>query len=419
MTSSNIKGKPVAIVLGGTNPHKGLIKKLKLRGYHTLLIDYLPNPPAASSCDEHIQESTLDKEKVLEICKDRKADLVIASCVDQANFTACFVSEKLDLPRPYSSRLASLIGNKVSMKQKMAHEGIPTAPFSIVKKGEKPNLKHLEFPLVVKPSDTNGSKGVRKVENVGELNQALPVAIELSRENEAIVERFIEGEEIGIDCFIDHQEAHVLSTHKKRKPFLKDGSVIFSIGSISPAPLTGDQYALIADVANKIGKAFELKNTPLLIQAIINKDVINVVEFAPRIGGGLNFRKIELFAGFDILNASIDSFLNLPVTVNTAKPDFFYSENHLYTCEGVFGEIVGFEALVESGVVEEFYPNKTKGAQIFPGNASKDRAGSYIVKGATIEEIKEKISLVMQHVVVMDINGQKLDYSHDYSELIL
>jgi biotin carboxylase len=419
MTLNNINVKPVAIVLGGTNPHKGLIKKLKLRGYYTLLIDYLPNPPAASESDEHIQESTLDTEKVLKICQERKANLVIASCVDQANITASFVSEKLDLPRPYSSKLASMIGNKISMKQKMYHHGIPTANFVTVKKGEKANIKDLEFPLVVKPSDTNGSKGVRKVENVNELNIALPVAVELSREKEAIIERFIEGDEIGIDCFIDHQEAHVLSTHKKRKPFLKDGSVIFSIGSISPPPLTVSQNAQIAEVANKIANAFGFKNTPLLIQAIINEDEINVVEFAPRIGGGLNFRKIELFTGFDILNASIDSFLNLPVTVKTRKPDFYYSENHLYTCEGIFGEIIGFEALVESGVVEEFYLNKTKGSKIFPGNASKDRAGSYIVKGATIGEIKEKIKLVMQHVVVIDINGQKLDYSYDYSNLIL
>ena len=60
----NAQNKPVAIVLGGTNPHVTLINKLKARGYYTVLVDYLPNPPASKVADEHIQESTLDKEVV-------------------------------------------------------------------------------------------------------------------------------------------------------------------------------------------------------------------------------------------------------------------------------------------------------------------------------------------------------------------
>ena len=54
--------KKNALVLGGTVPHISLIKKLKERGYHTILVDFLSNPPAKTFADEHIQESTLDKE---------------------------------------------------------------------------------------------------------------------------------------------------------------------------------------------------------------------------------------------------------------------------------------------------------------------------------------------------------------------
>ena len=68
--------KPVAIVLGGTNPHVTLVEKLKKRGYYTVLIDYLPNPPAAQVADEHLQESTLDKELVAKIAREKHAAMI-------------------------------------------------------------------------------------------------------------------------------------------------------------------------------------------------------------------------------------------------------------------------------------------------------------------------------------------------------
>jgi len=104
--------KLVAIVLGGTYPHKSLINNLKLRGYYTILIDYYAFPPAKVDADEHIQESTLDKGKVLEIAKKRNASLVISTCIDHANVTACYVAEELNLPAPYSYEIALTVTNK-------------------------------------------------------------------------------------------------------------------------------------------------------------------------------------------------------------------------------------------------------------------------------------------------------------------
>ena len=89
--------KLIAIVLGGTLPHCELVRNLQGRGYYVILIDYLEAPPASSVADEHVQESTLDKELVLHIARKREASLVISTCIDQANVTACYVMEKLGL----------------------------------------------------------------------------------------------------------------------------------------------------------------------------------------------------------------------------------------------------------------------------------------------------------------------------------
>lgn len=410
--------KPVAIVLGGTNPHRALIENLQNRGYYTILVDYLENPPARDAADEHVRESTLDKEIVLQVAKKRNASLVIATCIDQANVTACYVGEKLSLPIPYSHKTALDISDKTTMKQGMISGNIPTSKFIVVKKGEKPDVEDLKFPLVVKPSDSNGSKGVRKANTAEELTQYLTDALSISRNNKAIVEEFVDGDEVGIDCFVSDGKAHVITMHKKRKPYLKDGSVIFSIGSISPPDISEMAKRSIKLIANQIAKVFSLKNTPLLIQAIVNEVDVNVVEFAPRIGGGLNFRKIKLFAGFDIVDAAIDSFLGNKVKPVYVQPGFYYSENHIYTEPGVFGEIQGFKELIKGKVVVDFYPNKTKGMIMHSDRASRDRAASFIVKSNSLESIIDKVKFVIKSIKVLDTKGRELRLLECYDDLL-
>lgn len=411
--------KPIAIVLGGTNPHKALIDKLKSRGYYTVLVDYLDEPPAKKSADVHIKESTLDTEKVLAIALEIKADLVIATCVDQANIVACYVAEKLNLPSPYSFETAKCIGNKVTMKRRMKRAGIPTSEFIEIDNLDNLKLDILRFPLVVKPSDTNGSKGVRKSDNVEELNGYLNEALKLSRNGIAIVEEFVQGDEIGVDCFIINGEAHIITMHKKRKPLANDETVIYSIGSISPPGISTFVEKRILEIANKIANEFNLINSPLLMQLIVNDMNVNVIEFAPRIGGGLNFRKIELFAGFDILSASIDSYYNRPAELNKCNIEFLYSENHIYVESGVFGRIEGIEILIENGTIVEFYQNKVKGMKVISGNASKDRIGSFIVKGGDIEEVKKKIAEVYSSIKIYSEDSKLMEYSCDYRNLLL
>lgn len=411
--------KPVAIVLGGTNPHKALIENLKDRGYYTILIDYFENPPAKEVADKHIKESTLDQEIVLGIAKEEKASLVISTCIDQANVTACYVGEKLGLPIPYSYDIAKEISDKGIMKQVMKENNIPSSNYISLREDQVYSVEHLKYPLVVKPTDSNGSKGVRRVENKTELDNYLNKAFAISRNKKAIIEEFIEGDEIGVDCFIDDSKAHIITMHKKRKPKINNDSVIFSIGSISPPNISNEVLNKIQEIANQIAEIFILKNTPLLIQLIVNKYDIKVVEFAPRIGGGLNFYKIKLFSGFDMLDAAIDSFLNVSVVPQYSKPNCFYSENHIYTESGIFGKIVGFRELIEDKTIIAFYPNKTKGMQILPGKASKDRAASFIVKANTVDEIKEKINIALSRIKVFDINGNELSFIDNYKDLLL
>lgn len=150
--------KPIAIVLGGTSPHVLLVDKLHERGYYVLLVDYLPNPPAKKVADEHIQASTLDKERVLAIAKERKANLVISTCIDQANSVCCYVAERLNLPHPYSYETSLYVTNKGLMKDRMKEFDVPSSSFVLTKDVNGVNWNDVHFPCVVKPVANCGTR---------------------------------------------------------------------------------------------------------------------------------------------------------------------------------------------------------------------------------------------------------------------
>lgn len=408
-----------AIILGGTIPHKELIRQLNRRGYFTILVDYFNNPPAAIDANKHIKESCLDKSIILEIAKNENADLVIAACIDQALCVACYVAEKLNLPRPFSYQTALEVTNKSFMKKKLIENNISTSRFEIINYIDLDFGFDLKYPLVVKPVDANSSKGVQKISKKEDLLNAVNNAFNLSNDKKVIIEEFVEGKEIGVDCFITNSDIEIIMLHQKRKPQDFDNNVMYSIGSISPPLISDLAFHRIKLIVKSIAKAFNLANTPLLLQVIVNADDVSVIEFSPRIGGGLNFSKILKYTKFDILNAAIDSYLNIPVIPIYTQPNFYFSENHIFAKESIYSHTEGYEELLKSEIIEEFRFNKNSGDAITNELVSGNRILSFVVKGKSTDEVKEKISTVLDTIKIFDINNNSILRKELYIDLYL
>jgi biotin carboxylase len=402
-----MQNKNVAIVLGGTYPHKELILKLKGRGYYTILVDYYENPIAKYAADKHIRVSTLDKDKVLEISRDNRADIVISTCIDQANVTACYVAKKLGLSMPYSYDIAVNVTNKVLMKKIMHENNIPTANYYHINKIDDYNDVSLTFPIIIKPADNNSSKGVRKINaNDKNIMKYMETALAFSRNGEVIIEEYKEGKEIGIDCIIKDSEAHIIMTRERRKIHSNNDAVQQIYGSFWPGNISEKNIKNLETIAQKITEAFHLDNTPLMIQAVINEDEINIIEFAPRIGGAENYRIIKMLTGYDIIDAAIDSFLNYPISLNCNSSDGFISDNYIYARPKYFGNLVVNDSVKH--IIEYYNIYKHKGAEIGAEISSNNRVGVFTVKSDTTEGLYDKINLVLKNIEVYDIDGNPI-----------
>lgn len=397
-----------AFVLGGTVPHIELINKLKARGYHVTLIDYYDNPPAKAAADAHVKASTLDLEAVKKIAEDGNADLVISSCIDQANSVACYVAEQLNLPHPYTYAKSLEVTRKGLMKTIFKQNGIPTSDFYLIDKDEAREIQ-LPFPFVIKPTDANSSKGVFKINSKEEFYEKIEESICISREGKAIVEGFVTGTEIQVDCVVIDHKAHVLMTSDK-VAFDNGGRELQVTGFSVPGIRCEYFSKRLQEIAQGIADSFELDNTPFFYQAICDDKEVYVLEFAPRLPGGTRFETVKLVSGFDYIESSIRSFLKEPIVGIINAPKEKYVMRFLYMKPGVFDHIKGIEDLLEDGTINHFFPFVIKGKQIDSSMSSGNRICAIMTEGKNYEEAERKVADALERLAVIDVNGNDLSY---------
>lgn len=405
----NEQNKPVALVLGGTVPHCELIRQLQNRGYYTVLIDYLDDSPAKSVADHHVQESTLDKDKVLEVAQQMKAELVICGCVDQANITACYAMEQIGKKPPYSYETALAITNKGVMKNVMMKNGIPTSKYIYVDSGCEVPEVGLRYPVMVKPADSNSANGVKKAENADEMKVYLRDAVRISRNGRAIIEEFVSGQEISAYCFVKDHKAKLLMTAERISVLDGSDQIIKCYSSIAPARISEAAAKEAESIATQIAEAFELNNTALFFQGIVNGDHIDVIEFAPRIGGGVCFKTIKENTGFDIISAIIDSWEGKTVEFSTYnRPSRLLVVNTIYGENSIFNHIEGTDTILNEKQAVAFYQIRSKGDEIDNSRASSSRIAFFIVNADDESELLNKVHNVYETIKVIDNNGNNV-----------
>lgn len=403
------ENKKIALVLGGTVPHVHLLELLKQRGFYTILLDYTPNPPAKEYADEHLPTSTLDNEAVLEVARNRKASLVISTNVDQANVTCCYVAEKLGLYSPYSYEIALDVTDKQRMKRIMWDNNIPTSKYIQVSSLKEVKKIDLKFPLMVKPADSNSTNGVKRAYTQQELEKYLPDALRFSRNGKAIVEEFVVGKEISAYGVVVNGKAKLLMHQERVSVYDGEDKVIKCYASLAPSRISKNAGNKAEKILTQIAQAFHLDNTPLFFQGIVSGDDISVIEFAPRVGGGISFQTIKDATGYDIISAALDSYLDIPISIDTWHPmNGKYAVNQIYGTSGVYDSTIGVDELLADGTVNVLSFYKHKGDAIDSSRASSSRIGVMVVSDATEKGLRKKITDAFSKLDSFDMDGKSI-----------
>lgn len=192
------------LMLGGSHFQVPSIITAKQMGCYVITCDYLPNNPGHKFADEYYNVSTTEKEKVLDLAKKLNIDGIVCYASDPSAPTAAYVAEKLGLPgNPYRS--VEILANKDLYREFLSNNGfrVPRAKgFSSLSEAEK-DFDNFTAPVMVKPVDSCGSKGVSKVFHKAELANAIEAALSYSRCHRFILEEYVEksGYQVAGDGF--------------------------------------------------------------------------------------------------------------------------------------------------------------------------------------------------------------------------
>ena len=395
------------MILAGGNDQIALMEEIRryFKGdVEILLVDMSDKVRAIPFADRFLKISTMDKEAVLKAAREEKIDYILTACGDQPLSTMAYVATEMGLPTYLSEQDVRDLTNKRFMKDKMVKSGIPTAKHVYIDKNWNGVIPDFEYPLVVKPVDSNGSKGVKKVFTPADMEKALKEAFQYSLSGDVIIEEFKQGEELSVDVYVEGRTAKLLSiTASKKIQENKDSFTI--IQSYYPAP-TDYKEERVLGICQQIADAWQLHDTPLLVQMIQKGDSYNVLEFSARMGGGSKYRLIQVLSGVDIMKVYVEMVMGDKPHVEPKKQYNNAIMSYIYCYPGVYKSVEGLDELKEKGVILDYFIYRGPDSVIEKSNTSSDRAAGFLVVGDSQEEVENKLAEANAVLRVLNDKGE-------------
>ena len=397
------------MILAGGNDQIALIEEIRRffsGDVKIILVDMSDKVRAIPFADKFLKISTMDKPAVMRAAQKENIDYILTACGDQPLSTMAYVATEMGLPTYLSEQDVRDLTNKRFMKDKMVQSGIPTARHIYIDRSWDGRLPDIEYPLVVKPVDSNGSKGVKKVFSPADLSSALKEAFSYSLSGDVIIEEFKSGEELSVDVYIEGATAKLLSVTASRK--ISENKDSFTIiQSYYPAP-TGFKEERVLDICQKIADAWHLHDTPLLVQMIHKGENYNVLEFSARMGGGSKYRLIQVLSGVDIMKVYVEMVMGQKPHVEPKKQYNNAIMSYIYCYPGVYESVEGFDSLKARGIIHDYFIYRAPNSVIEKSNTSSDRAAGFLVVGASQEEVDNKLSDANRFIRVLNNKGEDI-----------
>lgn len=409
---------PKLMVLGGSNCQLHALQRAKERSIYTILADYTKNPPAKAVADIHEPISTFDAPACIKAGREHQINGIMTLGTDQPVLTAALTSEALSLPGFLSVKQARSVTNKQIMKQLLVSAGIKTARFLFLSKNGnffdakgEPTAFNLKAPYVLKPLDSQGQRGIFKVNTREELLSHLPETLSYSREDFALVEEFYESDEITVSGWLTNGKLTIL-TITDRLLYPDTTHIGVCIGHRFPS-IHIDLFDEIKGICDNLVTTFELKDGPFYLQLLVGKEGIFVNELACRIGGAFEDVIIPYLTGFSILDAVIDGALGYSVDFPLSS-DFRCDKLEkaafvllLFCHPGEISHITPKEKLLSLPYVADCGFNYSAGDRIPTMENATARFGHAVLLG-TKSSLEKDIKDFYSHLHVLDKNNTNL-----------
>lgn len=409
------------LCLGAGFNQVNAIRKAKSKGYSIVVSDYLADAPGKRYADYVELVSTFDIEANIEVARKHAVNGVFTIGTDQPVYTAACVADALGLAHMISPGTALKATNKKYMKECFAANQIPCSKHCFVNKNELNNwerlqkkLAQLQFPVVIKPLDSQGQRGIYKIPVLQpDISLYMKNTFAFTRSDEIIVEEFFRGDEITVSAWVDGEQAKIFMVTDR--PLINiEPHLGTPDGHIYPSPYWSSHNALITGLVNKICRGFDIHDGPLYIQMMCNGSDFQVVEIACRIGGGHEEELIPLVSGVDVVDLFLDRSAGKTISLGNYKPPepsainkyamvkFIVARPGWVDYCGDMEKIKNLPGVVNAGF---YHPKMEKVEKLVD---STKRVGYLLVEGKDPQDLQQKTRYAYQHLQVISLSGENL-----------
>lgn len=290
-------------IIGAALFQEPVILRAKEMGLETHVFAWAAGDPGEKLADYFYPISIREKDAILEECRRIGIDGIVSIASDLAMETVNYIAEELGLPG--NSMAATRIStNKHWMRKAFEENGDPSPRSVLVDDSTDFDSIDLELPLIVKPTDRSGSRGVSKITRRSKLKDAIFRAREYSFEKKAVVEEFAEGDEYSIEYISFRGKHWFLAATQK----ITTGAPYFiETGHRQPAPLSEEMIGRIQKISEHALDTLGLENGAAHIELKIDGDKVNIIEIGGRMGGDfIGSDLVELSTGYDFVKGVIN-----------------------------------------------------------------------------------------------------------------
>lgn len=296
------------LILGTNSGQLDLIKTMKELGWYVIGCSNRSDEVGVKYTDKFYEVDIRDIEAVSKIAADNDVNLVYSVSSDTAIKSVVQVSSKLNLPTFYSEELIRLLDNKQDLRSFLNNVKLSIVNYVEVDDVDDSN-KWNTFPCIVKPSNAQGQRGVKKVNSAYELKKSVIDAKQFSSNNTAIIEEFLDGVEISCNVLVSNGQ--IVFDILSERLLYNDEYFGIPKGHLIPCVnIDADTKKEAIELVSNVVKALKIKNGPLYFQMKATTNGVKIIEIAPRLDGCHMWRLIKHATSRNFLTETVEVLLN-------------------------------------------------------------------------------------------------------------
>lgn len=384
------------LVFGVSDLQKSLIERCKAKGLFTVGIDPDPSASCRHLLDAFEVVDGQDFEGTLNVVEKHNISAIITAATDKPLVMMARVAEARGCPF-FSIDTAMHSTDKHLMKQRFQQHNIPCAKGFVLNHIDELSVKSVEYPVIVKPRDNSGSRGVIYCSNYDELKSAITEALQFTKKGNVLVEEFIDGKEYSVEGIHYKGETYIIQITEK---ITSNFPYNVEMGHIQPADLNDAEKNEITKLVSKAAKALRFDNCASHTELKIRAKGLIIIETSPRLGGDfISSTLTPLSTGINMEDLLIDISLGktLPADFWTPKASNFSGIVYFELPEGTYTGNAAFEELKSLRGIYDFVINLKPGDEIKKIRSSLDRYGHAIFQ----TDIREELLILVEKYKIL------------------